>query len=92
MVQGQVDPEAAIAGRQSRAIERLFRAVIPKPVLSGLEARDDEVAGLSEVRSRVLVRRRIAAADVTALGAAPQVEPPLSGGKAFDTSRPARNS
>jgi hypothetical protein len=28
---------------------------------------------------------------VTALGAAPQVEPPLSGGKTFDTSRLGRN-
>jgi hypothetical protein len=78
-------------GRESGAIERFSRPVIPEPVLSGLKARDDEVAGLSEVRGRMLVRRRIAAADVAALGAAPQVEPPLSGGKTFDTSRPGRN-
>src|SRR6266851_4406999 len=92
LVRGKPGPEAATPGAQSGAIERLCRPIIPKPVLSGLEARDDEMAGLSEVRGRVLVWRRVAAADVTALRTAPQVEPPQTGSKAFDTSRSARNS
>jgi hypothetical protein len=64
---------------------------MPKPVLAGLEARDDEVPGLPEVCSGMLVRRRIAAADVAALGAAPKMKPPLTSSKTLDTSRSTRN-
>jgi hypothetical protein len=65
--------------------------IIPEPILTRLEARNDEVPSLPEVRSGVPVRRSIAATDVTALGAAPQMKPPLTGGKTFNASRSAWN-
>jgi hypothetical protein len=78
--------------RQSGAIERFSGSIIPEPILTGLEAVYDEVAGLPKVRGGVLVWRRIAAADMAAFGAAPQMKPPLASSKTFDTSRSTRNS
>jgi hypothetical protein len=72
-------------------VECLACPIIPEPILTRFEACNDEVPSRPEVRSGVLVWRRIAAADVTALGAAPQMKPPLTGGKTFNTSRSAWN-
>ena len=49
--------------------------VAPGPVLAGLEAADDGVAVTAGVRRRVLAARRVAAADVPAGQAQPQVHP-----------------
>ena len=49
---------------------------VPEPGLAGLEAPDDRVPGRGRVRAGVLRRRAVAAADVPALRAAPQVNPP----------------
>src|SRR5438067_5738866 len=44
------------------------------------------------MRRSVLTRRRVATADVTALRAAPQVEPPTAAGEAFDATLAARRN
>jgi len=64
---------------QDRAVGVLLRGVAPEPVLVRLEASDDWMPGVGCVVAGVLRRRRIAAADVPAMGAAPQVEPPAAG-------------
>jgi hypothetical protein len=70
-------------------VERLVCPVIPEPIFVRFEARDDEVAGLPEMRSCMLVGRRIATTDVTALGATPQMKPPQSCRKTLHAACPA---
>src|SRR5207244_8900047 len=60
--------------------------VAPAPVLPGLERADDRVAALVGVRGRMAVRRIVAAADVSALQADPQVQPLAAGGEAIDAA------
>src|SRR5215469_145760 len=62
----------------------------PEPVLTRLEASDDRVPGRGGVGARVLGRRCVAAADVPALGAPPQVEPPAAARLAFHAPRTTR--
>src|SRR5215475_8300155 len=57
----------------------LVRRIAPEPGLPRLEAADDRVPGGRRVRARVLRRRGVAAADVPALSAPAQVEPPAAG-------------
>ena len=66
------------------------RAVVPEPVLAGLEALDHRVPGGREVRGGVLGRGGVAAADVAALGAAAQVHPPAAGRVALGAAGAAR--
>lgn len=54
-----------------RTVVELFGAVVPVPVLAGFEAADQWVTGIGRVMACVLRGRRVAAADVPALGAAP---------------------
>jgi PPOX class probable F420-dependent enzyme len=63
--------------------------VAPEPGFLGLEALDDRVPGLLGVGAGVLGRRGVAAADVAALGAAAQVEPPAAGRVALGAAGPA---
>src|SRR6266480_2427564 len=58
-----------------RESERDFVDVAPAPVLAGLGGADDRMAALIRVRRRVLVRGRVAAADLPALHAHPEVHP-----------------
>ena len=76
--------------RELGTIERLVGAVVPEPVLTGLEALDHRVPGGLEVRAGVLCRGGVAAADVAALGAAAQVHPPAAGGVAVGAAGAAR--
>ena len=69
--------------RELRPVDRPLRGEVPEPRLAGLEAAHDRMAGVGGVRPRVPVRRGVAAADVPALGAAAQVEPPAAGGLAL---------
>src|SRR3954447_9243778 len=76
--------------RQPPGAVVVLPAVVPEPVLAGLEALDDRVAGRLEVRGRVLHRGRVAAADVPALRAAAQVHPPALRGLALRAPGTAR--
>src|SRR4051794_35199362 len=75
-------PRRRLVGRavlrvgQPGAVVVVLGRVVPEPVLAGLEALDDGMTGLGRVLGRVLHRGRVAAADVPALRAAPQVDPP----------------
>ena len=62
----------------------LLGGEVPEPVLAGFEAAHDRVAGGPGVSPRVLVGRGVAAADVPALRAAAEVEPPPAGRLALD--------
>src|SRR5215813_11498043 len=66
----------------------LVRRIAPEPGLPRLEAADDRVPGGRRVRARVLRRRGVAAADVPALGAPPQVEPPAAARLALGAAGP----
>jgi hypothetical protein len=76
----------AVRGAKLRPLERFFRAIVVKPVLARLEARDDRVAGGSVVFRCMLIWRTITAADVTTLGASAKMEPPRTGRRAFDAA------
>src|SRR6266516_5216153 len=65
---------------------KLVGLVIPEPGLPRLEAADDRVPGGRRVRARMLRWRAVAAADVPALGAPPQVEPPAAPLLALDAA------
>jgi hypothetical protein len=67
----------------------LLGVVAPEPVLARLEAANHWVLVSGGVLARVLRGGRIAAADVSALGAAAQVKPPPALGQALDTAGPA---
>src|SRR5579875_2146922 len=62
--------------RKCRAVRVVLSPVVPEPVLARLEAPDHRVPGAGEVRARMLARRGVAAADVPAGRAPPQMEPP----------------
>src|SRR5919197_3847847 len=76
---GQLRPVVIVAAR-----------VVPEPGLARLEALHDRMTRLGRVLAGVLHRGRVAAADVAALGAAAQVEPPAAGGFAFEAAGAAR--
>src|SRR5215472_8261168 len=78
--------------RQGGPVVKLVGLEAPEPVLTRLEASDDRVPGRGGVGARVLGRRRVAAADVPALGAPPQVEPPPAGRLALNAPRAARRN
>ena len=61
---------------QRRTVHEFFRRVIVEPVFSRLPARDDRVSRRVEIRRRMLLRRVIAASDVSALRASAYMEPP----------------
>ncbi len=71
------EPARSGVGRTGRHVELEAAPVdvAPEPLLTGFEGPDDRVAGLVEVARRMLVRRVVAAAHVTALLAHPQVHP-----------------
>src|SRR5437016_5029852 len=56
----------------------LLYSKAPVPVLAWFEALDDGMPGLRGVSAGVLRRRRVAASDMPALRAAPQVKPPTA--------------
>src|SRR6266516_6292101 len=62
------------AGRELGDLETDLVDVAPEPVLARLERLDDRMRDRPRVLRRVLVRRRVAAADVAARHAAPQVQ------------------
>src|SRR5215218_4710167 len=79
-------------GHERRALQVVLVDVVPEPVLTRLEAAHHRMPGLRGVGPGVLGRRGVAAADVPALRAAAQVEPPPAGLLALDAAGPARPS
>ena len=69
-----------------RAGDEFFRAIVVKPVLARLEARDDRVARGRVMFRCVLTWRTIAAADVTAFSASAKMQPPSAQSQAFDAA------
>ena len=70
--------------------EDFLRAIIEKPALARFEAPDDRVARRGVVFGGVLVRRTVAAADMTAFGTSAEMKPPVAAGQAFDAAGAAR--
>ena len=64
--------------REEWALYELVGAIVVEPVFAGLETRDDRMPSRLCVFRRVLLRRVVAASDVAAEGAPPQVEPPAA--------------
>ena len=60
--------------------------IAPAPVLTWLEASDDRVLRRVEMFCRVLVRRIIAATDMTAFHAQSEMHPPRTGGETLFTA------
>src|SRR5580692_1784114 len=75
--------------RELRAVVGLIGLEAPEPVLAGLEAADERMSCGLRVRGSVLFRRGVAAADVSALRAPAQVQPPTARRLAFDAAGPA---
>ena len=61
---------------QGGTLEVFLGRVVPEPILAWLEALDDWMPRIDGVVTRVLGWRRVATADVAAVRAAAQVEPP----------------
>jgi len=76
---------------EPRTVGELAGPVVVEPVLPGLEALDHRMVSVGVVSAGVLAGRVVAAADVTASRAAPEVEPPPGAfaGQALDTAGPA---
>ena len=70
--------------------DRRFFLVVVKPILTRLEAGNDRMAARSGMLRGVLRRRAVTTADVTALRAAPKVQPPPARGQAFHATISAR--
>jgi hypothetical protein len=60
------------------AVDVLLRPIVVEPILVRLEAPDNLVARLGDMLARVLGWRVIAAANVAAIGATPEMEPPAA--------------
>jgi hypothetical protein len=73
-----------------RAFEELLRTIVVKPVLARLEARDNRVTGSGAVFRCMLTWRTVAAADVSALRASAQMQPPSAQPHTFDATCSAR--
>jgi len=76
--------------RQFCARDHGFFFVVVKPVLTRFEAGNDRMAARPGMLRGMLPRRAITTADVTALRAAPQVQPPPRHGQAFHATISAR--
>src|SRR5258706_1802028 len=63
------------ADRPAGGLELDLVGVAPDPALARLERPDDRMPGLPEMGGGMLVRRAVAAADVTAAHAEPEVHP-----------------
>src|SRR5579871_6083464 len=73
-----------------RTGEELVIAIVVKPVLVGLEARDDGVTRRRVMLRCMLARRSITAADMPAFGTSAKMQPPPAGSRAFEATRSAR--
>src|SRR5271165_7046431 len=79
-----------VRGVELRAGDVFLGAIVVEPLLTRLEAHDNGVTRSGIVFRRMLSRRTITAADVTAFGASAKMQPPSAPRQAFDASCPAR--
>jgi hypothetical protein len=75
---------------ECRAFVKLVGGVIPVPVLPGLKTSDQGVTRTFGVPRRVLARGRVAATDVAAFCAPPEMQPPSTALKTLDTPSTTR--
>src|SRR5438477_13149815 len=78
-----------VRGVKLRAVEELSGAIVVKPSLGRLEARDDRVTRSRVVFRCMLAWRSITAADVPAFDTSAQMQPPPAHSRAFDAARSA---
>ena len=76
--------------RQRGSLPELVGPVVPEPLLARFEAADDRMLGCHCMGGGMPTRRVVAAADVPALGATTQVQPPPACLQALDTPCPTR--
>jgi len=81
-----------VRGSKLLAGDELLCAVVVEPVLPRFEALDDRVRRLVIVGGRVLGGRGVAAAHVSALCAAPQMQPPTAAVETFYAAIAARSN
>src|SRR5690348_7517492 len=79
----------ALGRRKLGAFVVVVGLVIPEPVLAGFERPDYRMPGLLPVLGRMTRERVVAATDVSACGATPQVHPPTTGLIALDAAHTA---
>src|SRR5438105_8353552 len=77
-------------GKEAEAIDHQIVGVAVRPVLAGLERLDRRMLGPVEMLRRMLIRRRVAAAHVTAAHAQPEVDPLATGLQTLLASPAAR--
>lgn len=71
---------------ERRTVAHLVGPVVVVPALAGFEASDDPMTRSPSVSASMLCGRGIATPDVAAIGTAPQMKPPPTGGKALNTA------
>ena len=82
--------EWVVQGRSQRwSVPELLSPVVPEPVLAGLEASDQGVAGCPGVLGGVLLRGAVATSNVAAARTTTKVEPPTILREALETTSPA---
>src|SRR5438067_10873952 len=79
-----------LAGERREAVHRQLVWIAIGPILAGLVRSNGGVLRLLEVLRRMLVRRIVAAADVAARHAKPQMDPFATAGEALLAAVPAR--
>src|SRR5579871_5376658 len=72
--------------RDARTVHEIAGFVIVEPRFAGLKARYDRMPRFVKMCRRVFAQRLVAASDVTALRASPQMEPPRIFRHAFNAS------
>lgn len=61
-----------------RAFEEVAGAIVEEPILAGFKGDDNRMTSRRMMFRGVLIRRGIAAANVTTLGAAAEMQPPIT--------------
>ena len=69
-----------------RSDKKLFRAIIVEPTLSRLKTCDDRMTCGRMMFGCVLIRRAVAATDMTTFGTSPQMKPPTTLRHAFNAT------
>lgn len=88
----RLSDRVTLRASKGRSRTELVEGVIPEPVLTRLETPHHVVPGLLGMSCGVLVGRTVAAADVAASGAAPEMKPPAVLREALDAANAARQN
>ena len=71
---------------QQWTFQEVVTRVVEEPILIGFKTLDNRMPSIDRVMTGVLRGRRVATADVTAVGAATQVKPPTARLQTLDTA------